>query len=211
MYPRLGDRVRIDIPDELDPDFEWHGEHGLVIGIHEDVSGRFYTVGLERYCIVIDAHLRDLRPPLYAATQPSTCLIPSSRRKDMDEDLFHLAKNKATMPEFFIPHAEDADEAEEVFEATAKFVEKQRGEVKREPRIYSVKYYDGDTDQTYEVSVGGNVPKVGEPAISIYESASDSFDVYYICTLNRAVAQGVPVMIGKNNVKRVEYFDEESY
>ncbi|MCW8172726.1 hypothetical protein D8S78_12440 [Natrialba swarupiae] len=27
------------------------------------------------------------------------------------------------MPEFFIPHAEDADEAEEVFEATAKFVE----------------------------------------------------------------------------------------
>ena len=39
MYLSEGDRVRIDIPDEDDPDFQWHGEHGVIIDIIEDDAG----------------------------------------------------------------------------------------------------------------------------------------------------------------------------
>lgn len=115
------------------------------------------------------------------------------------------------MAEFFIPHADDNEEAEEVYEETAKFVEQQRGSVTRKPRISSITYYDGDTDQALQVSIGDPVPRVGEPAIAIYESDADTFDVYYICTLHRAVIEGIPIMVGKNNVRQTEYFDEDSY
>lgn len=115
------------------------------------------------------------------------------------------------MVEFYIPEAEDAEQAEEVYEATAKFVEEQRAAVKRESRIRQIKYYDGNNDQTYDVSIGDNVPRVREPAIAIFESDDKSLDVYYICTPHRAVIEGSPIMVGRNNVKRVEYFDEDSY
>jgi hypothetical protein len=36
----VGDRVRIDIPDETDPDHErYHGEHGQIVDILEDEAG----------------------------------------------------------------------------------------------------------------------------------------------------------------------------
>ena len=69
----VGDRVRIDIPDETDPDFRWHGEHGYVVDVLEDDmaletgderDSTIYSVGLEDYDITLDARWRDLRPPL---------------------------------------------------------------------------------------------------------------------------------------------------
>lgn len=115
------------------------------------------------------------------------------------------------MVDFHIPEAENFDEAEDVYEATAKFVEQQRGSVAREPRIGRISYYDGDKDQTYDVSIGDSVPRVGEPAIAIYESEDDRFDVYYICTPHRAVIEGVPIMVGRNDVRDIEHFDGDSY
>lgn len=68
MTLKLGDRVRIDIPDELDPDFEFHGEHAIVL---DNDPGRcacgcdvFYKVALETQDISIDMHPWDLRPPI---------------------------------------------------------------------------------------------------------------------------------------------------
>lgn len=65
------DRVRIDIPDQSDPDFErFHGEHGVVIDtLSDDVgfeSGDFrdsqlYRVELDKGEIM-DFRWRDLRP-----------------------------------------------------------------------------------------------------------------------------------------------------
>lgn len=126
-----------------------------------------------------------------------------------DGGLFNGTVNHFIMTDFHIPHADDSEQAEEVYEGTAKFVEEQRGSVKREPRICRIVYYDGDKDETYDVSVGENVPRVGEPAIAIYESKA--MDLHHICTPTRAVARGSPVMIGNHNVKRTEYFDEDSY
>lgn len=72
FMPAEGDRVRIDIPDETDPDHHLHGEHGRVVKtIDGDASA---ATGDERdstlYRIstddgeTVDVRWRDLRPPL---------------------------------------------------------------------------------------------------------------------------------------------------
>lgn len=67
-----GDRVRIDIPDETDPDHHYHGDHGTITGIlvddAPDVTGdhrdsQLYRVKLESDQ-TIDVRWRSLRPPL---------------------------------------------------------------------------------------------------------------------------------------------------
>lgn len=68
-----GDRVRIDLPNETDPDHdEFHGEHGTVIDVIKDDAGR--ETGIESdsrlYRIKLeggqthDFRERDLRPPI---------------------------------------------------------------------------------------------------------------------------------------------------
>ena len=62
----VGDRVRIDIPDEKDPDHKmYHGKHGEVIAVIPDD-----TEGSDIYRIEVDvggtfdARAWDLRPPI---------------------------------------------------------------------------------------------------------------------------------------------------
>ena len=67
-----GDRVRIDIPDETDPDYDrFHGRHGEIIAILEDDAGA--VTGDDRDAVLYrvqlddgtktDVRWRDLRPP----------------------------------------------------------------------------------------------------------------------------------------------------
>ena len=67
-----GDRVRLDITDTTDPDFEWHGQHGQVVEVLEDDAGevtgddrdsRLYRVDLDDHDQALDLRHRDLRPP----------------------------------------------------------------------------------------------------------------------------------------------------
>ena len=68
-----GDRVRVDIPDETDPDHEsYHGEHGRVITVLTDDADsvtdnkrdtRLYRVALDTG-EEADFRWRDLRPPV---------------------------------------------------------------------------------------------------------------------------------------------------
>ncbi|MCW8172732.1 hypothetical protein [Natrialba swarupiae] len=66
-----GDRVRVDIPDETDPDFdEFHGKHGVVKSVVKDDAGT--ETGDERDSVLyrvefdhgstMDFRWRDLRP-----------------------------------------------------------------------------------------------------------------------------------------------------
>ena len=67
----VGDRVRIDIPDETDPDFTYHRQHGTVAAVMEDSAAE--VTGDERDGIIyrvrlesgeeIDVRWRDVRPP----------------------------------------------------------------------------------------------------------------------------------------------------
>ena len=67
-----GDHVRIDIPDETDPDYRYHGEHGEVIKILSDDAGKetsdprdsqLYRIRLESG-ETLDVRWRDIRPPI---------------------------------------------------------------------------------------------------------------------------------------------------
>jgi ribosomal protein L21E len=68
-----GDRVRVDLPDETDPDHDrYHGLHGIVVEMLEDDAdrvtgeeraGEIYRVELETG-ETADFRWRDLRPPL---------------------------------------------------------------------------------------------------------------------------------------------------
>jgi ribosomal protein L21E len=68
-----GDGVRIDIPDETDPDHqEYHGENGRVVAVLSDDAAsltddkrddQLYRVALESGKTA-DFRWRDLRPPL---------------------------------------------------------------------------------------------------------------------------------------------------
>jgi ribosomal protein L21E len=68
-----GDRVRVDIPDETDPDHDhYHGVHGTIVSVIEDDAstvtgddreGRIFRVDLETG-VVTDFRWRDLRPPV---------------------------------------------------------------------------------------------------------------------------------------------------
>lgn len=69
---KKGERARIDIPDETDPDFEFPGKNAEIISIIEDqassVTGdpeddAIYRVALD-VGDVIDVRSRDLRPPI---------------------------------------------------------------------------------------------------------------------------------------------------
>jgi len=69
----VGDRVRVDIPDETDADYDrYHGEHGQVVEILEDEAGTL--TGDERDSIIyrvrfrtgeeLDLRHRAIRPPI---------------------------------------------------------------------------------------------------------------------------------------------------
>lgn len=73
MDVEIGDRVRIDIPDETDPDHHYHGEHGVVEEIiHDDAAlltgneddSQLIRVNLDQGG-TLDVRATDLRPPIH--------------------------------------------------------------------------------------------------------------------------------------------------
>ncbi|RLM37214.1 MULTISPECIES: hypothetical protein [unclassified Haloarcula] len=67
-----GDCIRIDIPDETDPDHHLHGQHGVIQSVFEDDAGQatgrdvdstLYTVELDNG-EEVDVRGRDVRPPI---------------------------------------------------------------------------------------------------------------------------------------------------
>ena len=62
-----GDRVRIDIPNKLDPDFRFHGAHGVVIDISEVWSIRTQRVEvvLDEYPVTMEVFPWEIRPPFH--------------------------------------------------------------------------------------------------------------------------------------------------
>ena len=70
---QIGDRVRVDIPDQTDHDYErYHGRHGTVVDLLEDEAGKqtgdrrdshLYSIELDDGPVE-DFRWRDLRPLL---------------------------------------------------------------------------------------------------------------------------------------------------
>ena len=69
----LGDRVRIDIPDETDPDHaDFHGQHGTILKMISDDAGNLTNDDCDSVIYrvelasgeTMDFRRRDIRPPL---------------------------------------------------------------------------------------------------------------------------------------------------
>jgi hypothetical protein len=101
---------------------------------------------------------------------------------------------------FFIPGAEDAEKAEEVWEATRKFAKETMGWEIGAARIRSMTYKD--QGKVVQAIVGQPAPRHGEAVIAILES-----NTYLVCTPSRGVLRGMPIMVGKHEVLQLEQFE----
>ena len=102
---------------------------------------------------------------------------------------------------FFIPEAKDANQAERFWVATKTFAEKTLGWKVSNRRIFSIDFSHDGKDRYVEV--GKPDPDVGEIVIAILES-----NAYLVCTANRGVRRGMPLLVGKEEARQVMDFED---
>lgn len=108
---------------------------------------------------------------------------------------------------FFVPYAQDDEQALEAWQATRKFAEENfPGWVIAARYIYRLDYtHDG---KRYSIRVGQPHP-YGEEALVILEAANPFGQVLYlVCTPNRGVLRGEPILVGPGEVQFIELFDQ---
>jgi hypothetical protein len=105
------------------------------------------------------------------------------------------------MPKFFIPMAETSEQAERVYEATRRHISAPA----QHSKIYALSWQHNGQAMTC---------RVGEPLPSYYRTGDDVvvaiFDagnLYMICTAERGVLRGSPVLAGKDIQSHATYFD----
>lgn len=113
------------------------------------------------------------------------------------------------MSEFFVPIAEEMDETdEELFEAITMFMEDQSFGPFSEDRIAGIVYMDPESRFDFdevEANVGDMLKTTGERVEAIlYDEGRDQ---YLICTPNRGVAEGQPIVVDEDQIEEVFYFD----
>jgi hypothetical protein len=87
-----------------------------------------------------------------------------------------------------------------VWNATRQFARDTMDREIGDRRIYRLRYVHNGQELTAEV--GKPEPLTGEPIIVILDS-----DPYLICTPNRGVARGTPILAGRGAVREVVDFD----
>lgn len=107
-----------------------------------------------------------------------------------------------TEKKFFIPKAKDADQAEEVWESVKKFAEKNLGWDISDRRIFSITYHKHG--ENYYVEIGKPDPRNGELVIAILDSVT-----YLVCTPNRGVLRGIPILVDGSELTEVTDFPRE--
>jgi hypothetical protein len=101
---------------------------------------------------------------------------------------------------FFIPTVGDPEKAEELYQATKKLAADTKGWSIVARRIRRITFWD--RGKIVEAAVGGREPCESELVIAILESEN-----YLICTPNRGVLKGDPLMVGKRDVIDSEDFE----
>lgn len=105
--------------------------------------------------------------------------------------------------DFFIPFAKDAEETKSVLASVRAFVSKEMAAELSDEMFFSVNYVHNGNAVKSEVDKPE--PHTGEPVIMIL------FDklrgLYLVCTPNRGVIRGMPIMVGQNEIVSVKKFD----
>jgi hypothetical protein len=106
------------------------------------------------------------------------------------------AQERAKTTKFFLPAAENAEQAESVY-ANLKNAHRAT-----DRRILSLAYeHEG---RQYYAEVGKPEPREGELIIAIFECAEPM--PYLICTHHRGVAGGIPYLVGRSEVRSIVDF-----
>ena len=100
---------------------------------------------------------------------------------------------------FFIPHAKDKQQEKKVYEGIKKFAKDNTSWDIKERRIFSIEYAE----------VGKIENLIGEEVIAILESGYSNISVYLVCTPNRGVIRGMPILVGEESVYSIVDFDKE--
>ncbi|MEP7212322.1 MAG: hypothetical protein ABI791_04565 [Acidobacteriota bacterium] len=103
---------------------------------------------------------------------------------------------------FFIPAAASEEEAESVYSATKSFAHQQTGFEPSDRRIYGLAYRHEGKD--YYAEVGAVHSRLGETVVAILETPQ----VFFVCTANRSVLRGEPMLVGKHGVKNIIDFEK---
>lgn len=102
--------------------------------------------------------------------------------------------NLAYAPGFFLAtpagEATRTDLAEKRYAIIKRSAQRQTGWQPTERRIFRIRYLQNGQEQTAEVGSRDNT--VGEVCVAILETA----ECYLLCTENRGVARGMPVLVG---------------
>ncbi|MGV3559020.1 hypothetical protein [Larkinella arboricola] len=101
---------------------------------------------------------------------------------------------------FFVPATKNPEEAEKVYGILRKSMLKHRYET-TDQRIYSITFDDNGFSLTE--TVGKPSETSGETIVAIFQSG----DLYLICTNNRGVLRGMPMIAGEWAVTNVELFE----
>lgn len=100
---------------------------------------------------------------------------------------------------FFIPYASDEAEAESVWNSCREWAIQNCGEVKRD-KIFRVDYlHEGER---LFAEVGQPEPRTGEMVIAILDSFT-----YLVCTPNRGVIRGGPILVGHHESIGIQRFE----
>ena len=100
---------------------------------------------------------------------------------------------------FFMPAVDNEEKAEELYLATKKFATQTCWPV-TDRRIQSIRFKD--KGRPVLAMVGEVEPITGETVVAILES-----NAYLVCTPNRGVLRGQPILVGKAEVVSVIDFD----
>lgn len=113
------------------------------------------------------------------------------------------------MTDFYVPGAEGIETTdEELYESIVKFAEQSHGARVSDERIQGIHYREPDPKykkDMYDIEVGDIHPITGERIEAIL--FDEPRGCYLICTPNRGVAGGMPILVGDDEVLNVEYFD----
>ncbi len=106
---------------------------------------------------------------------------------------------------FFLPGVTDQEKAEQLY---ADIKQRAQGLDISDKRIFRLIYQDEGKDWVAEVGrielVEGRELRYGEVVIAIL----DAKVTYLICTPNLGILRDKPIMVPKNAVKSVEYFED---
>lgn len=113
------------------------------------------------------------------------------------------------MGEFRVPGAEGINTTdEELYQSIVKFAESQSFGPISDDRIEGIRYRESDPKYDHDVidvDVGDVFPITSEQIEAILYDKSK--DLYLICTPNRGVARGNPILVGDSKVRDVRHFD----